>query len=174
MARVQATVRSLVRAESAQQAAMTLVSGVKALTGAHLAGLGLYGRKSHSLVPVISANGNAIGKSSQAPLAICDWPREWQEAFDAREPYADPDLLRLELPGEVSSRVMRARARSFHAEPLAIANEMVGILTIASSWPGGIGGEAERICEELAVAAGPAIHYFAQHLESAPAPEPGL
>jgi hypothetical protein len=50
----------------------------------------------------------------------------------------------------------------------------VGILTIASSRPGGIGGEAERICEELAVAAGPAIHYFAQHLESAPAPEPRL
>jgi DNA-binding transcriptional MerR regulator len=174
MARVQATVRSLVRAESAQQAAMTLVAGVKALTGAHLAGLGLYRRKDDTLVPVISATGDSIGISSQPPLQISHWPREWQEAFDAREPYADPDLLRLELPGEVSSRVMRARARSFHAEPLAIANEMVGILTIASSRPGGIGGEAERICEELAVAAGPAIHYFAQHLESAPAPEPRL
>ena len=45
MARVQATVRSLIRAESAQQAAMTLVAGVKALTGSHLAGLGLYRRK---------------------------------------------------------------------------------------------------------------------------------
>jgi len=174
MARVQATVRSLVRAESAQQAAMTLVAGVKALTGAHLAGLGLYGRKSHSLVPVISANGDAIGKSSQAPLAICDWPREWQEAFDAREPYADPDLLRLELPAEVSSRVGRARARSFHAEPLTIGSEMVGILTIATSRPGGVGGEAERVCAELAVAAGPAIHYFAQHLDPRPASEPRL
>jgi hypothetical protein len=57
---------------------------------------------------------------------------------------------------------------------LTIASEMVGILIIASTRPGGIGGEAERVCEELAVAAGPAIHYFANHLESAPAPGPRL
>ena len=174
MARVQAMVRRLVHAESAEQAAYTLVAGVKALTGANSAGLGLYRRETHALLPVITASGDRIAMSTLPPLAIADWPREWQEAFDAREPYADPDLLRLELPVEVNSRVLRARTRSFHAAPLAIANEMVGILTIASWRPGHIGGGAERICEELAVAAGPAIHYFAQHLESGPAPEPRL
>ncbi len=174
MARVQATVRSLVHAESAVQAAYTLVAGVKALTGAYIAGLGLYEPKSYTLVPVISAIGASIGMSSQPPLRISDWPREWQEAFDAREPYADPDLLRLELPGEVTSRATQARARSFHAEPLAIANEMVGILTIANTRPGGIGREAERVCAELAAASGPAIHYFARDFESPPAREPRL
>ena len=167
-ARVHATLRCLTRAESAERAAITLVAGVKALTGAHFAGLGLYRRKSHMLVPVITASGDRIGMSSQPQLPISEFPREWQEAIDAREPYAAPDLLRLDLPVEVSSRVIKARARSFHAEPLAIANEMVGILSIASPRPGGIGREAQRVCEELAVAAGPAIHYFADRMESAP------
>ncbi|MDQ1552098.1 MAG: hypothetical protein QOD50_1520, partial [Actinomycetota bacterium] len=57
---------------------------------------------------------------------------------------------------------------------LTIADEMVGVIIIGSSRPNGIGPEAQRVCEELAVAAGPAIHYFAQHLEPAPAPEPRL
>jgi DNA-binding transcriptional MerR regulator len=172
MARVQPTVRSLIRAESAERAAFTLVAGAKALTGAHTAGLGLYLRKSHTLLPVVIASGDRIGTVSLPPLPISALPRTWQEAIDAREPYAAPDLLRLDLPVEV--KLSQGRTRSFHAEPLTIASEMVGILIIASTRPGGIGGEAERVCEELAVAAGPAIHYFANHLESAPAPGPRL
>jgi hypothetical protein len=51
---------------------------------------------------------------------------------------------------------------------------MVGLLIVTSARPGGVGREAERVCEELAVAAGPAIHYFARQLESAPVPAPRL
>jgi MerR family transcriptional regulator, heat shock protein HspR len=174
MARVQATVRSLVRAESAEQAANTLVAGLLALTGANSGGLGLYHRKSQTLVPVVTARGGSIGVSSQPPLPIAKFPREWQEAIDAREPYADHDLLRLDLPVEVSSRVIEDRTRSFHAEPLSIADEMVGVLSIASPRPRGIGREAERVVAELATAAGPAIHYFAHQFESAPLSEPRL
>jgi DNA-binding transcriptional MerR regulator len=165
MARVYATMRSLVRAESAEQAAITLVAGVKTLTGAQIAGLGLYRRESHTLLPVVTANGGSIGKSPLPALPITAFPRAWQDAIDAREPYADPDLLRLDLPAEVNSQVMQGRTRSFYAEPLTIADEMVGILAIASLRPGGIGPEAERVCGMLAVAAGPAIHYFARHFE---------
>jgi GAF domain-containing protein len=172
MAKLQATVRSLVRAESAERAAFTLVAGVKALTGTHTAGLGLYRRKSHTLLPAVIASGDRIGTASLPPLPISALPRAWQEAIETREPYAAPDLLRLDLPIEV--KVSQGRSRSFHAEPLTIANEMVGILIIASSRPGGIGREAEQICERLAVAAGPAIHYFAQHLEPPPASAPRL
>jgi GAF domain-containing protein len=172
MAKLQATVRSLIRAESAERAAFTLVAGVKALTGTHTAGLGLYRRKSHTLLPAVIASGDRIGTASLPPLAISALPRAWQEAIETREPYAAPDLLRLDLPIEV--KVSQGRSRSFHAEPLTIANEMVGILIIASSRPGGIGREAEQICERLAVAAGPAIHYFAQHLEPPPASAPRL
>ncbi len=174
MAGVQATLRSLNRAESAHQAAMTLVAGIQALTGAYFAGLGLYRRQSHTLVPVVSASGGCIGRSSQPPLPICRFPPEWQDAIDARIPYADPDLLRIELPVEVSSRVTTVRARSFHAEPLVFANQMVGILSVASTLPGGVRSEAERVCEELAVAAGPAIHYFDQHFDPPPSSGPRL
>jgi DNA-binding transcriptional MerR regulator len=172
MAKLQATVRSLIRAESAERAAFTLVAGVKALTGTHTAGLGLYRRKSHTLLPAVIASGERIGTASLPALTISALPRAWQEAIETREPYAAPDLLRLDLPIEV--KVNQGRSRSFHAEPLTIANEMVGILIIASSRPGGIGREAEQICERLAVAAGPAIHYFAQHLEPPPASAPRL
>jgi hypothetical protein len=103
MARVHATLRRLIRAESGQQAAITLVAGVKALTGADTAGLGLYRRKSYTLEPVVSTSGDSIGTSSLPPLPIAGLPRPWQEAIDAREPYADPDLLRLDLPVEVNS-----------------------------------------------------------------------
>jgi hypothetical protein len=113
---------------------------------------------------VVTASGDSIQTSPGSPLSISEFPLEWQKAIAAREPYADHDLLRLDLPAEVNSQMSQYRARSFHAEPLAIANEMVGVLTIASSRPGGIGGEAEQICERLAVAAGPAIHYFARRL----------
>jgi len=173
IARVQATVRSLVHAESAEQAAITLVAGVKALTGVQRASLALYRQKAHALDFVVIDGANTIGPLSRPSIPVSRFPREWQDAIDAREPYADPDLLRLELHGQVSSLVIQGQARSFYAEPLTIASEMVGVLIIGSSRPGAIMPEAERICEELAVAAGPAIHYFAQHLEPAP-PEPPL
>lgn len=174
MARVHATVRSLIRAESAERAAVTLVAGVKAITGAHRSSLAIYQRKNYALNFVVIAGSRDVGPPSRPSLPISRFPRAWQEAIDAREPYADQDLLRLDLPGEVSSLVVKERARSFHAEPLTIANEMVGVLIIGSSRPNGIGPEAQRVCAELAAAAGPAIHYFAHQFESAPLSEPGL
>jgi DNA-binding transcriptional MerR regulator len=173
IAMVHATLRSLSRAKSAEQAAIILVAGVKALTGAHSAGLGLFRQNDYMLVPLVTASGDSILRSPGSPLSISDFPREWQRAIDTHEPYADHDLLRLELPVEVNSQMSQYRARSFHAEPLVIANDMVGVLTIASSRAGGIGNEAERVCGELAAAAGAAVHYFAQHLEAAP-PGPRL
>jgi DNA-binding transcriptional MerR regulator len=173
LARVQAMLRSLIRAESGHEAAMTLVAGVRALTGAQTVGLGLYRRKTDTLTPMVTASRDRLGTTSLPPLPVSALPRAWQEAIEAREPYAVPDLDRLDLPVEVNSQVLQSRTRSFHAQPLAIADEMVGILALASPRPGGIGSEAIRVCEELSVAAGPAMHYFAQHLES-PAPEPRL
>src|ERR1700730_3380526 len=172
MARVHATVRSLIRAESAERAAVTLVTGVKAITGAHRASLALYRRKNYELDFVLIAGSRNVGPLSRPSLPISRFPRAWQEAIDARESYADPDLLRLDLPGEVNSLVIEEGARSFHAAPLTIADEMVGVLIIGSSRPGGITPEAERVCEELAVAAGPAIHYFAQQYEPPAASRP--
>jgi MerR family transcriptional regulator/heat shock protein HspR len=174
MARVHATVRSLIRAESAERAAVTLVAGVKAITGANRSSLALYQRKNYALDFVVIAGSRGVGPPSRPSLPISRFPRAWQEAIDAREPYADQDLLRLDLPGEVQTLVVNEGARSFHAEPLTIANEMVGVLIIGSSRPGGIRPEAQRVCAELAAAAGPAIHYFAQQFESAPLSEPRL
>lgn len=173
IARVQGTVRSMVHAQSAEQAAITLVAGIRALSGVHRASLALYRPKGHALDFVVIDGANTIGPLSRPSIPVSAFPREWQDAIDAREPYADPDLLRLDLHGQVSSLVIQGQARSFYAEPLTIASEMVGVLIIGSSRPGGITPEAERVCEELAVAAGPTIHYFAQHLEPAP-PEPRL
>lgn len=173
IARVQATVRNMVHAESAEQAAITLVAGVKALTGVQRASLALYRQKGHALDFVVIDGANTIGPLSRPSIPVSGFPREWQAAIDAREPYADPDLLRLDLHGQVSTLVIQGQARSFYAEPLTIASELVGVLIIGSSRPGGITPEAERVCEELAVAAGPAVHYFAQHLEAAN-PEPRL
>jgi MerR family transcriptional regulator, heat shock protein HspR len=167
MARVHATVRSLIRAESAERAAVTLVAGVKAITGADRSSLALYQRKPYALDFVLIAGSRGIGPPARPSLPISRFPRGWQDAIDAREPYADQDLLRLDLPGEVSSLVVKEGARSFHAEPLTIANEMVGVLIIGSSRANGIGPEAQRVCAELATAAGPAIHYFAHQFESA-------
>jgi len=168
MARVHATVRSLIRAESAERAAVTLVAGVKAITGADRSSLALYQRKNYALDFVLIAGSRGVGPPARPSLPISRFPRGWQDAIDAREPYADQDLLRLDLPGEVSSLVVKEGARSFYAEPLTIANEMVGVLIIGSSRPNGIGPEAQRVCAELATAAGPAIHYFAHQFESAP------
>jgi DNA-binding transcriptional MerR regulator len=175
MARVQAIVRDLIHAESAQRAAVTLVAGVKALTGAHSAGLGIYYCKTYTIVPVVAASGGTIPTSPRIPpFEIARFPREWQQAIDAHQPYASTDLLRLDLPGEVNSHVIKHRSRSFHAEPLTIANELVGVLTIASLRADGVGHEAEQVIEGLALAAGPAIHYFAQHLDPGPSLQPRL
>jgi DNA-binding transcriptional MerR regulator len=169
LAGIHATVRSLVRAESAQQAAAILISGVMTLTGAHSAGLGFYERETDSLIPVVTASSKRILTSpGLPPLQIARMPREWQQGIDAREPYADHDILRLELPGELNSQVVEYRTRSFHAEPLAIANELVGVFNIATSRPGGVGRDAEQIMGQLALAAAPAMHYFAQHFEPPP------
>ena len=172
MARVHATVRRLIRAESAERAAGTLVAGVKAITGADRASLALYRRNEYALDFVVIAGVRGMGPLSRPSLSVSRFPRAWQQAIDAREPYADADLLRLELSGEVGSLVTQEDARSFHAEPLTIADEMVGVLIIGSSRPNGIEPEAQRVCEELAVAAGPAIHYFAQQHEPPPASPP--
>ena len=164
MTMIQATLRNLNRAESAQEAATTLVAGVKALSGVHAASLGLYQPKSNTMFFLVSASGDTIGARARPPLHVSQLPRRWQEAIEAREAFDDPDLLRLDLHVEVSSRATQDRARSFHAEPLTIADEMVGVLIIASPRPGGMGNEAGQVCERLAVAAGPAIHYFASRL----------
>jgi DNA-binding transcriptional MerR regulator len=171
MARIHATIRSLIHAQSAERAAITLVAGVKAITGANRASLALYQQKGYALDFVVIAGVRGMGPLSRPSLSVSRFPRAWQAAIDAREPYADADLLRLDLPGEVNSLVTQEDARSFHAEPLTIADEMVGVLIIGSSRPNGIGPEAQRVCEELAVAAGPAIHYFAQqHVPPAASP----
>jgi DNA-binding transcriptional MerR regulator len=174
MAGVQATVRRLVHAESAMEAAITLATGVKAMAGADRASLALYRRESDALDFVVIAGAESIGPVSRPSLPVSRLPRAWQSAIEQREPYADSDLLRLDLPGEVNSLVIKERARSFHAEPLTIGNEMVGVLIIGSSRAGGIKGEAARVCEELAVAAGPAIHYFAGQFDPAPDSGPRL
>ena len=175
LALIEATVRSLVRAESAQGAAVILISGVMTLTSAHTAGIGLYDRKTHSLIPLVTASGKRLLTSPGIPpLQIDRFPREWQLAIEAREPYADRDILRLELAGELNSQVVEYRTRSFHAEPLAIAHELAGVFNIASSRPGGVGREAEDVMARLALAAGPVMHYFAQQLEPPPAQQPRL
>jgi len=175
LARIEATVRSLVRAESAQEAAVILISGVMTLTSAHTAGIGLYDRKTHSLIPLVTASGKRLLTSPGIPpLQIDRFPREWQLAIEAREPYADRDILRLELAGELNSQVVEYRTRSFHAQPLAIAHELAGVFNIASSRPGGVGREAEDVMARLALAAGPVMHYFAQQLEPPPAQQPRL
>jgi DNA-binding transcriptional MerR regulator len=175
MARVHTTMRSLVHAESGLQAATALVAAVKALTGAQTAALGLCRRKTDTLLPVATARGDGIHTSTGIPpLQISEFPRDWQTAIDACEPYAAQDLLRLDLPGDVNLQVAKHRTRSFHAEPLTIAHDLVGLLIVTSARPGGVGREAERVCEELAIAAGPAIHYFARQLESTSSSQPRL
>jgi MerR family transcriptional regulator, heat shock protein HspR len=165
VAQIQATVRRLVRAESGEAAAATLVAGARALTGADSSSLGLYCRKHGTMIFVVFARGERVETRPRTPLQVSDYPRAWQDAIAAREPYAESDLFRLDLALELGSMANRDGARSFHAEPLAIGQEMVGILTLANSRPGVVGPEAQQIIEQLALAAGPAIHYFAQQLE---------
>src|SRR4029077_20925849 len=121
MARVHATVRSLIRAESAERAAVTLVAGVKAITGANRASLALYQQKSYALDFVLIAGVRGMGPLSRPSLSVSRFPPAWQEALYAPERSPDADLLRLDLPGEVNSLVTQEDARSFHAEPMTIA-----------------------------------------------------
>ena len=103
-------------------------------------------------------------RQGRPPLDVSSFPRSWQEAIEARQPYADGDLSRVALPSNISDRVSEDRSRSFHAEPLTIAERLVGVLVISSPEPGGIVERARDLCERLAVPAGPAIQYFAEQL----------
>ena len=164
MAQVHGLVRRLVRAESAWRAAVTLVEGVKFLTGAYSSALGLYRPQTHTLSFVATLRGSGFQQPPRPPLDVSRLPLIWQDALKAREPYADPDLSRLQLPGELTSRIREDRTRSFHAEPLTVGSLLVGVLIIGYTQPGDIGREARLIAERVAVPAGPAIHYHAASL----------
>jgi len=86
MARVHATVRSLIRAESAERAAVTLVAGVKAITGAHRSSLALYHRKNYALDFVVIAGGRGVGPPSRPSLPISRFPRAWQRRSTPASP----------------------------------------------------------------------------------------
>jgi DNA-binding transcriptional MerR regulator len=164
MAEVHAVGVRLVRSQSALRAAEELVYGVAALGSAEVVTLGLYQRKRNTLTFVALARRNETEVGPWPAQNVSNFPAQWQEALRAREPYWCSDLLRLDLPDEVSSRMREDPSRSFHAEPLSIGNELVGVLVLASRQPGGIGREARRVAARVAVAAGPAIHYFARRL----------
>jgi MerR family transcriptional regulator, heat shock protein HspR len=164
MAEVHAMGVRLVQSPSAQRAAEELVHGVAALGGAEIVTLGLYRRRQHTLTFVALARRNTTEVGPWPSQNILNFPAQWQEALRAREPYWCADLLRLDLPDEVSSQMRDDPSRSFHAEPLSIGEELVGVLVLASRQPGGIGREARRVAARVAVAAGPAIHYFARRL----------
>jgi DNA-binding transcriptional MerR regulator len=161
MAQVHGLLRRIVRAESAWHAAVTLVEGIKTLTGAHTSSLGLFHGATDSLSFVATLRGSGIQRLARPPLPLSSFPLHWQQALRAREPYSDPDLLRLDLPGSITSRLSEDRTRSFHAEPLSIGTHLVGVLIIGSAQPGGIGRDARLLCERVAVPAGAAIHYHA-------------
>jgi GAF domain-containing protein len=161
MADVHAVGVRLVRSQSARRAAEELVHGVATLGAVETVTLGLYQRKPNTLTFVALARGNTTEVRSWPAQHVSNFPAPWQEAIRAREPYWCSDLRRLELPEEVSNNVREDPSRSFHAEPLSIGKELVGVLVLASPQPGGIGREARRVAARVAVTAGPAIHYFA-------------
>lgn len=161
MSQVHSLVRRMVRAESGWHAAVTLVEGIRTLTGAHTASLGLYQKPTHTLSFVATLCCGEIRPQARPPVAITAFPRAWQDALQAREPYSDPDLHRLTLPGELTSRVSEDGTRSFHAEPLTVGTELVGVVVIGSAQPGGIGRDARMMAERVAVPAGAVIHYYA-------------
>jgi MerR family transcriptional regulator/heat shock protein HspR len=168
MAEVHAVGVRLVRSQSAQRAAEELVYGVATLGAVEVVTLGLYQRKQNTLTFVALARGNKTEVHPWPAQNVSNFPAQWQEALRAREPYWCSDLLRLDLPEEVSTNLREDPSRSFHAEPLSIGKELVGVLVLASRQPGGIAREARRVAARVAVAAGPAIHYFARHLSSGP------
>lgn len=166
MAAVHAVGVRLVRSPSAGRAAEELVHGVATLGGVETVTLALYQRRPNTLRFVALARGNKTELGSWPVQRVSKFPLPWQEAIRAREPYWSADLHRADLPEEVGQNVREdaSASRSFHAEPLSIGKELVGILVLASPQPGGIGREARRVAARVAVAAGPAMHYFARHL----------
>jgi MerR family transcriptional regulator, heat shock protein HspR len=164
LAEVHAVGLRLVRAQSARRAAAELVGGVATLGGVEAVTLGLYQRKTNTIRFVALARGNSAEVGSWPAQHVANFPVQWQEALRAREPYWSSDLHRQDLPEEVSHNVRDDPSRSFHAEPLSISKELVGILVLASPQPGGIAREARRVAARVAVAAGPAMHYFAHRL----------
>jgi len=164
LAEVHAMGLRLVRSQSARRAAEELVLGVAAVGAVETASLALYHRKQNTMTFVARARGNKTELHSWPAQSVSSFPSQWQEALRAREPYWCWDLLRLDLLGDLSTRVRRSPSRSFHAEPLSIGKELVGLLVLASRQPGGISREARGVAARVAVAAGPAIHYFARRL----------
>jgi DNA-binding transcriptional MerR regulator len=163
-ARIHSLVRRLVRAGTGQEAALSLVDGIKALTSLPTASLGVYSPRTGSLSFVVTSTDNGTERPRRPPLPISQFPISWQQALEKREPYAATDLQAVSLTGELSARVSADHTRSFHAEPLAISSRLVGVLVIGSPKTGGIAEQARELCERLAVPAGPGIQYFAAGL----------
>lgn len=157
---VHAVLRKLIRAESLLQAGAILVDGIKALTGLPAASLGIYSPITSSLTFVVTST-ISTRNSSRPPVPIAGFPLGWQQAIEAGEPYASPDLHTIRLPGSVRSRVRDDSTRSFFAQPLTIANRLIGVLVIGSPQANGILEPSRDLCERLAVPAGPAVQYFA-------------
>jgi MerR family transcriptional regulator/heat shock protein HspR len=164
MAEVHAVGVRVVRSASARRAAEELVYGVATLGAVEAVTLGLYQQRHNTLTFVALARGNKTEVRSWPAQDVSKFPAPWQEAIRAREPYWCADLRHVDLPDEVSNNVREDPSRSFHAEPLSIGKELVGILVLASPQPGGIAREARRVAARVAVAAGPAMHYFARYL----------
>ena len=165
MAAVHPLLRQLVRAESGRRAMVSLVAGARTLAGANAAALGLYQASTNALSFVVTlGGGSGILMAPRPPLPFATFPQTWQQALAAREAYSESDLLRLNLGQDLSQRISEDRTRSFYAEPLTIGQELVGVLIVGSSRPGGFSREARQIVERLAVPAGPAIYYYASGL----------
>jgi DNA-binding transcriptional MerR regulator len=164
MAEVHAVGLRLVQSQSAGRAVQELVYGVATLGGVEVVTLGLYQPKQNMLRFVALATGNRAELHSWPLQHVSKYPEQWQEALRAREPYWCADLHRLDLPDEVGAAVREDNSRSFHAEPLSIGRQLVGILVLASRRPGAIPREARRVVARVAVAAGPAMHYFARRI----------
>ena len=152
--------RRLVRSQRAREVAWELVKGLQGLTGVETATAGLYERRSHSLCFVTSRLWGTRS-APRPPIPVSDLPSMWQRALDAGEPYSDPDVHRLGLKRELSARLDEVSTRSFHAEPLSVAGQLVGVLIIASPLAAGISNGARQVCERLAVPAGPLLAYLA-------------
>lgn len=157
---VHAVLLKLIAAQSLLQAGAILVDGIKALTTLPAASLGIYSAARSSLTFIVTSTASTHN-SSRPPLPVAGFPLNWQQAIEARQPYASPDLRSMRLSGTIRRRVRDDLTRSFLAQPLTIANRLVGVLVIGSPQRDGIRESARDLCERLAVPAGPAIQYFA-------------
>jgi DNA-binding transcriptional MerR regulator len=164
LAQVHAVGLRLIQSQSAGHAVKELVYGVATLGGVEVVTLGLYQPKQNMLRYIAMASGNTAELRYWPLQHVSKYPPQWQDALRAGQPYWCADLHRLDLPDEVGAAVREDRTRSFHAQPLSIGKQLVGILVLASRRPGAIPREARRVAAGVAVAAGPAIHYFARHL----------